>query len=388
MNRLSAAILAAFAVASFPVCTSFAIEKSAADASAGSDWLRVEATQERLERIAGHHPDGIDYGSFQWLPATALDAQAVRNAGIVVNEISDAFAFDLGGRHFDPLQSIPAPIAPRASDDGRADWRLVQFQGPIKPEWLERLRADGAIPAQYVHPYGYVVWSDAAALARSGAREEIRWSGDFQTAYRVLPHQRGFDAAKRPTMVLISRHRAELAIVNDIEATGARIETVAPVDENFSVVQLDVAGDRLVDLARITGVYSVQDIPATGGPRGEMSNQSIVGAYGAAPTYTIIPGYASWLDDLGYNGTGVIVSVVDGGIRTTHPGSHRASFMHVGRRTPTSCSAATTRMDAVPARSPARRSASPQRFPRGQESRRAELVQQRYSAFSVRVPAR
>ncbi|MEO8010034.1 MAG: S8 family serine peptidase, partial [Dokdonella sp.] len=283
-----------------------------------TSWLRIESTHGSFERLVGARASAIDYGRFQWLPAAGMDIDALRAAGVSVTEVADPFVFDLGGVRFDPVVSVPTPVTLRPDASDRPDWRLVQFNGPIKATWLDNLRADGAIPAQYVHPYGYVVWSDGATLARSAVRDEVRWSGEFQTAFRVQPAQRGFDASMRSTMLLISRHRDEARISSEIVSLGALIESITPLDSNFSVVQLEAPGNRYVELASIAGVYAVQHSPATGGPRGEMSNQSIVGGYGAAPTYTVIAGYASWLDTLGYDGTGVIVSVVDGGVRTTH----------------------------------------------------------------------
>ncbi len=43
---------------------------------------------------------------------------------------------------------------------------LVQFVGPIKPEWLERLRGVGVRVVTYMAANAYVVWGDAGALAR------------------------------------------------------------------------------------------------------------------------------------------------------------------------------------------------------------------------------
>lgn len=358
---------------------------NAAPTAAPTAWLRVETTHGAYSRVSGVAADAIDYGRFQWLPAAGVDIDALGAAGIAVTEIADPFVFDLGGARFDPLVSVPAPITARNAGD-RADWHLIQFKGPIKAAWLDNLRADGVIPAQYVHPYGYVVWSNGATLARSAVREEVRWSGDFQAAYRVQPSQRGFDAAHRSTMLLISRHRDEVEISSEIASLGGLIESITPLDPSFSVVQLEVPGNRYVELASIAGVYAVQHSPATGGPRGEMSNQSIVGGYGAAPAYTVIPGYASWLDTLGYDGAGVVVSVVDGGVRVSHAdlASRMLPCTSAGL-SPSSCSTANDSHGTHVAGAIAGTGASNVQlngFLRGQGvAPGANLVQQRYVAF-------
>ncbi len=381
MNHLATAIAAALAALAGPFAANNALA-----VPTESTWLRVDATQAALDTLGARSTDAIDYGRFQWLPADAIDAERLRAAGIDAEAFAEAFRFDLGGTRFDPLVATPAPIAPRASRDGRADWRLVQFKGPVKAEWLDHLREDGVVPAQYIHPFGYVVWSDGNALARTAGRDEIRWTGEFQTAFRVQPEQRALPSLRRPTMVLASRHRDHDDLVAEIETLGAHVESYTPIDTNFVVLHLDAPGDRYLDLAGLDGIYTVQDSPATGGPRGEMSNQSIVGAYGAAPTYTIVPGYASWLDTLGYDGTGVIASVVDGGVRTTHTDlASRMVPCTASGASPTSCSTSNNAHGTHVAGAIAGTGATGtllNGFLRGQGvAPGANLVQQRYNSF-------
>src|SRR5690606_35221072 len=166
-----------------------------------------------------------------------------------------------GRIRFDPLVAFPGS-AHRATTEG-PDLRLVQFSGPIRPEWLSRLADDGVRVMQYIHPYSYVVWADPASLGRSAARPEARWSGDF------MP------------MALVSRHADETALRASLQAAGAQLEFIAPVNRHFSVAQFTAPGNRYADIAAIRGVYAVQDIEPRSEEemyRGEMSNQSVVGA--------------------------------------------------------------------------------------------------------------
>jgi serine protease AprX len=116
------------------------------------------------------------------------------------------------------------------------------------------------------------------------------------------------------------RDQAELETA-DSSALGARpAQFSSPLDENrLNVIELAVPGSRYGRACRAAlACTALQAIQSGGGPRGEVSNQSIVGGYDPAPPNTIIPGYQTWLDSLGFDGNGVVVSVVDGGIRTTH----------------------------------------------------------------------
>ncbi len=228
------------------------------------------------------------------------------------------FQLDLGGQRFDPLNSSPIlPPAWQQQSAGPA-FRLVQFKGPIQPQWLTALRHQGMTPVQYIHPYSYVVWGDLAAAQRIATLAEVRWSGDFLPAYKVQPTQRHLGRALQPTMLLLSRQADRAALGTLLADSGAQVELQRPLDAHLELMQLSVSGDAYLALASFPGIYAIQSIPQDAGLRGESSNQSIVGNYGPPPSNTIFPGYADWLDATGFDGSGVTVGIVDGGVRTTH----------------------------------------------------------------------
>jgi serine protease AprX len=229
------------------------------------------------------------------------------------------FMLDLGGRRFDPRVDPQAAIATRHAGAGL---RLVQFNGPLRPEWLEGLAREGATPLQYIHPYSYVVWADTASLARTAQLDGVRWQGDFLPEYKLAPQARSLDATRRPALILLSRHADRDELVSAMRELGADIGPVEPVGRHFSVARVELSGERFSDLAALRGVYAVQEIEEISPAqmqRGEMSNQSIVGAHGAGPSHTIVPGYTAWYTAAGLDGTGVTVGIVDGGVHVSHP---------------------------------------------------------------------
>ncbi|MEE4331612.1 MAG: S8 family serine peptidase, partial [Wenzhouxiangella sp.] len=122
---------------------------------------------------------------------------------------------------------------------------------------------------------------------------------------------------------------------------------------------------------------------------GEMSNQSIVGNINGDGD--VFPGYADWLSATGYDGSGVTVGVVDGGIRTSHTDlADRIVPCVPSGDSPTSCSSANDGHGTHVAGAVAGTGASGALlldFLRGQGvAPGANVVQQRYPAFTGSGP--
>jgi len=288
-------------------------------AQAGPDhWVRVEADAAGLRSVLGADVRAVDYGRFQWLAVDAAQLarlKAERTLRIV--EVAAPFELDLGGVRFDPVMGVPdfgAWSARSATAPAERDFRLVQFDGPVREADLQTLRMSGLAPVQYLHPFTYVVWGSRNDLDRIRSRSAVRWTGDFAPAYRVLPQWRALDAAEREVHVLV--YRDAPGIEAAVAAIGAADGGLRPIDRHLAVINLRVGGDRFADLASVPGVYSVQPVPTDGGLRGEMSNQ--VNAGNIDGSNLAFPGYLAWLGGIGLDGTGVILADVDGGIYDTN----------------------------------------------------------------------
>ena len=320
------------------------------------------------------------------LRRSALALSCLLAFAFAANAADSSFLLDLGGQRFD-LRTQP-PQSARTMGEG-ADLRLVQFNGPIQAEWLERLRQDGVEPLQYIHPYTYVVWSDAASLSRAALRPQVRASGDFVAEFRIGDGSRSLDDDVHPATVLLLRDANVPARNTALQAAGASIDTIASFDSRFDIAQISLAGDRYADLASVPGVYAVQrivPITAEAAKRGELSQQSVVGVYGGAPNYVITPGYVDWLAATGYDGDGVVVGIVDGGVLTTHQDlvGRIQSCVPMGG-SPTSCNSTTDDHGTHVAAAVAGTGASNVQangFLRGQGvAPGAKVIPQRYNAF-------
>lgn len=292
-------------------CLFFASPASAADEP---EWVRIHQRAEHAALQARDIGDRLaDYGSFQWGKLEQGQIERLRGQGLSVTVEENPFELTLGGRSFDPLEEA-VPAGARSADP-EGDFHLVQFRGPIRPDWVRTMRARGVKVVQPVHPFSYVVWARSRPMSAVAALPSVRWSGLMRAEWKVPPSQRSSEAGLVPTMALASAHVDESRLSERLAGLG-RVRSITPLNSHSRVVHLDADRRDYAEIAEIPGIYTIQYIPPEAGPRGEMSNQSIVGAIDGGGT--IQPGYATWLNDTGYNGSGVIVGVVDGPVLTTH----------------------------------------------------------------------
>ncbi|WP_181918238.1 MULTISPECIES: S8 family serine peptidase [unclassified Wenzhouxiangella] len=254
-----------------------------------------------------------DYGSFQWGQLEQDKIEELRREGqrVVVEE--NPFELALGGRRFDPARE-------RSSTDGRkvdpqGDFYLIQFKGPIRKGWLRSLRARGIELVQPLHPFSYIVWSASGPMNAAGSMPGVRWNGPVQTDWKLPPGRRISKPGKRPTMALASTH-ADVATIEAKLAEFGTVRAITSLDRHLDIVHMEADGRDYPDIAAIPGILTVQQIPRETALRGEMSNQSIVGAIDESGT--LQPGYQAWLNDSGYDGSGIVVAVVDGPVLTSH----------------------------------------------------------------------
>ncbi|NOX58106.1 MAG: S8 family serine peptidase [Planctomycetes bacterium] len=259
-----------------------------------------------------------DYGSFVWMELSKAQMDQLQKSNLDFQEDPNAFKLTLGEQTFDPLRD--APVLPSGLAVGRSngpDLHLIQMKGPTKAAWVDELEAAGLRVVQYIHPHTYVVWGDLTARESAATKKNVRWTGEFAPAYRLLPALRGRSAGRESVRVLTVRGADARAIQLQIEAMGGKIDATEQINGIYNVAGVSIPGGSMEQLASIPGVYSVQIVPTDGGLRTEMSDQ--VNVNNVDGTNLAFPGYQAWLTSVGVDGSGVIIANVDGGIFDTHP---------------------------------------------------------------------
>ncbi|HEX6853251.1 MAG TPA: S8 family serine peptidase [Candidatus Polarisedimenticolaceae bacterium] len=244
----------------------------------------------------------------------------------------------LGGFAFDPKVQSPAlPDGWSRSHATAPDLHLVQFDGAIPGDALDRLRAASVEPVRYVHPDTYVVWGRAADRDALRGAARIRWTGDFAPAYRVLSPWRERSGEMLDMRVLIYRGAGVDAVASALSRLGTEIGARTIVDDTFAVAGFRLPGALMRFAAAIPGVYSIQPLHGEWASRAEVSDEINVNY--VDELNVAYPGYQGWLSFVGLSGVGVTVAVVDEGVDEGHPDLEGSRLACIGA----TCTAAGSR---------------------------------------------
>jgi uncharacterized repeat protein (TIGR01451 family) len=267
-----------------------------------------------------------DYGSFRLVEADP--AQSLPGRG---GEARPDYNFIMLNAGWLDTTRMPATAAaaPSRSLTGR-QLHLVQFVGPVKPEWYQALLRTGVRVVTYIPSNAYLVYGDAPGLDRldavSASADFVQWAGPYLDQYKVHPVAR-----RRPvglySSAKVQDNLVEIQCVADAEANGATFELLktlgyAPtvVDESATLGYLNLvvpmAGDHIADVAARPDVISIQPylVPQKMDERQDQIMARNV--TGNAPTG---PGYLAWLTGLGFTqaqftASGFAVDVTDSGV--------------------------------------------------------------------------
>ena len=193
---------------------------------------------------------------------------------------------------------------PAAAGDG-ADWVRVELADLPTTAQVEALLATGVDGLQYTAPRTYVAPATGDQVEALRRVDGVRQVSVVPAADRLGERVAGLTAPARLQVVA---------------APGTDLGAVRDAYDVTSVLRLaEVSGDAETAqrLARTPGVLHVDVAPAGLQAEDEGSGQVLAGAVtGRQP---VDPGYRDFLAGLGLSGEGVVFSVADDGLDSSHP---------------------------------------------------------------------
>lgn len=287
----------------------------------------AQITKEGGELIA-------DYGSFQLFEADDAVAEEVkRRNGAQDADEQNRIALNTGV--LDTSAPETQSLRRLAGAFSGKRLHLVQFAGPIQPDWRAELEQSGVRIVAYIPHNAYLVYGDTGGVSRMQARtraaRHVQWDGDYLDDYKIHPRARSNQQADPEAFIT---DLFAIQLVDDLEANAATLQLIdqiklAPIKRQFTNMDylnviVRLPSERLAEIAARPEVVSIQPyiVPRQ---RDERQDQIIAGNLtGSSPSG---PGYLAWLTGKGFTqaqftASGFAVDVTDSGLdnATTTPG--------------------------------------------------------------------
>lgn len=296
---------------------------------AAAESLKVQVadpqTAVRLEREWGARIIA-DYGAYLLLEVDRAAWTAGAGApGVEPHAEYDFIALNTGWVHTRGPAAAP-PGGQLAVFSGKR-LHLLQFIGPIQPEWYAAAESTGARIVTYIPHNAYLLYLDSPALGRlktlASGRNFIQWEGDYLPEYRIQPGAFAEDRAKSGegapdayTVQLVqdpSGNTGTLTLIQEFQLADPLQDYEILQYRNITV---PLPEDRLMDLALQPDVVSIQPWYT---PQMHDERQGQIMANHLSGNVPSGPGYMAWLLGLGFTqqqftSSGFVVDVTDSGI--------------------------------------------------------------------------
>ena len=212
---------------------------------------------------------------------------------------------------FDPLlesPSLPPALSGATRSHGEHDYFIVQFHGPIRPEWHRALEAADYEILDYVPDFALLVRASANPSGTLQHLEAVRWVGPFAPAYRLSNElaETALRAGNQELMEVRVRGFTGEPLTGLIEAlgeTGARLNYSADDSGGGAIMRVQIPAHRLIDLAHIRGLAWIELAHELAFANAVARGNGILGAERVGT-------------ELGLFGEGQVAAVTDSGLST------------------------------------------------------------------------
>jgi uncharacterized repeat protein (TIGR01451 family) len=310
---------------------------SAAQSGADRHKLQVNDPALAARLLANGARLIADYGAFQLLETSEYSAELQTNSQVELRDSHNLIRLNAAILDTTPSATSNTAAKTRLGAFGGQRLHLVQFVGPVTPEWRNAIATNGVQIVTYIPNNAYLISGDRAGLAAIQSLAEtnsfIQWEGIYSNSYKI--HPRALSAETNLFMV---------QLLADAQGNSNSLRTLsslssAPFLREFSilkyhnlVVQLptNTLSNDLVQIATLPDVISIHPYSP---PTLNCERQDQIIAGNLSSNVPNGPGYLSWLAAKGFtqaqfDASGFVVDVSDSGIDNgttspSHPGLHK-----------------------------------------------------------------
>lgn len=211
------------------------------------------------------------------------------------------------------LAQIPAEL--KSISDGRRDLLIVQFKGPVRDEWRQKIDDLGVRVVAYMASNSYIVDAEGAAIDNMktlSADPMIQWIGQYHPFFKISPELR------EEAITGIGTHSVTIQVIDGPDAKtlvksiesqfGTERETERVL--NYWNVRVQLPSSMIATLAQNPSIFAVErrwDEKKLDEAQGQIMAGNL-NATGSAPSGT---GYFAWLTSKGFAQTGQFAFAVD-----------------------------------------------------------------------------
>ncbi|HWN98484.1 MAG TPA: S8 family serine peptidase [Blastocatellia bacterium] len=215
-----------------------------------------------------------------------------------------------------------------SSVSSRLSTRVIQFGGPVKSEWIDRLRSAGVEIIGYIPNNAYVVrggpvqLENAANLHGGDSVDDtrpIQWIGRLEPIQKIDP--------VFSDEMLVSRTTANVAVEIELADSPDALETIAKFTRlastilheprrflRFVVLSVTLPLSRLIEVAAFDDVLFIGPA-AEPQPLDERSAQIVASNLTVDQTQPAAPGYWDWIRSLGLDSVpDFVIDIADSGL--------------------------------------------------------------------------
>ncbi|MCK4758249.1 MAG: right-handed parallel beta-helix repeat-containing protein [Thermoplasmata archaeon] len=206
--------------------------------------------------------------------------------------------------------AIPDELRIDSYPDDSVGSYIVQFIGPTQQDWLSELELLGVDIYTYLPYLAYIVGMDATTKESVASLPFVRWVGIYQPAYRIDPRLQTETNQTNITVLTVNNGDVN-TIINQIESMSNEIYSQWEFSF-YKGVRINVDVENISEIAKLSNIYWIEPyIP----PEifDEVSSEIVGGIWSPGQPWG---GVGSYVNSLGYDGSGVIISVIDTGIDT------------------------------------------------------------------------
>ena len=293
--------------------------------SAHAEKVRVHDSAAAQRLVVGGGRLVADYGTFQVIEV---------DAALVAKELGKLESAD--GGNFIELHAARLDTrtpATKSLRKGQGDFsgqrlHLVQFAGPVKPEWRAELEASGVKIVSYIPQNAFLIYGNATALTRAqswcATNVFVQWEGAYNDDWKINPTARRTNSLGQTQWSGTTAFAIQL--VDDAVANARTLAQIdglklAPVEREsrtlgYRNLFVELPPEKLAELATNADVVSIQPYF----PRKKFcERQAQIMAGNLSGNVPSGPGYLAWLAGKGFtqaqfDASGFVVDVSDSGI--------------------------------------------------------------------------